>query len=441
MTNKILLILVILSSSLGFSQSKENHFTLQEAIDYALENNRKAKNASLDIESAKAQKWETTAAGLPQMGATIDYINNIKQQFGPVDFNGDGIPDFGAKQSVNATATINQLLFDGSYIVALQASKVFLEISKNAKEKTHLEIRKAVINTYGNVLLTKESILILEKNISILEKNLNDITKIYENGLGEEESVEQLKITLSGVKSSLNNVLRLQKIGYRMLNIAIGNDINTPITVTSKLDSLAEKNILSNLLEISDNVENTIDFKIADNNKRSKELLVKLEKSKALPTVGAFLNGGYAGNSQKFTFLTNNQKWFGTANFGARISIPIFGSGLQSAATQRAKINLEIAQNNLSETEQQLKLKIAASKSDYQFAIEDYSNKKENLALAERIEKKNQIKFFEGIGSSFELRQAQTQLYQMQNEFLKTMLDVINKKAELETVLNTIPQN
>ena len=112
---------------------------------------------------------------------------------------------------------------------------------------------------------------------------------------------------------------------------------------------------------------------------------------------------------------------------------------MQSARTQRAKINLNIAENNLKETEQQLKLQIAAAKSEYQFAIEEYDNKKDNLALAERIEKKNQTKFFEGIGSSFELRQAQTQLYSAQNDLLQTMLDVINKKAALETVLNNIP--
>ncbi|GAL66073.1 outer membrane efflux protein precursor [Jejuia pallidilutea] len=111
---------------------------------------------------------------------------------------------------------------------------------------------------------------------------------------------------------------------------------------------------------------------------------------------------------------------------------------MRSAATQRARINLEKAKDALTETEQQLKLQIASAKSDYQFAIEDYENKKQNLNLAERIEKKNQIKFSEGIASSFELRQAQTQLYTAQQEFLQSMLDVINKKATLETVLNTI---
>ena len=114
---------------------------------------------------------------------------------------------------------------------------------------------------------------------------------------------------------------------------------------------------------------------------------------------------------------------------------------MRSASTQRAQINLEKAKADLTETEQQIRLKIANAKSEYQFAIEEYDNKKENLNLAERIERKNQTKFFEGVGSSFELRQAQTQLYTAQQEFLQAMLNVINSKAELETTLNTIQSN
>jgi len=437
----IFYLLIFLFSLASFSQEEKKSFTLQEAIDYALDNNRTAKNAELNINAAKQQKWETTASGLPQFSATIDYQNNIKQQFEAVDFNGDGIADFGAKQSVNAYARLTQKVFDGSYLVGLQSAKVFLDISKKAKEKTDLEVRKNVINAYGNVLLANESISILNRNIKVLEKNLFDVTKIFENGLEEEESVEQLKITLSGLKSNLNNVNRLQSIAYKMLNITLGKEVDSIIKVTDNLDALAEQNIVLSLLKAEDNIENTLDYKIADNDKKAKELLVKLEKSRALPTINAFLNGGYIGNNEKFQFLTNNQIWAGTSAFGANITIPIFGSGLQNAKTQRAKINLEIAENNLTDTEQQLKLQISAAKSDYQFAIEDYNNKKENLALSERVESKNQIKFFEGISSSFELRQAQTQLYTAQQELLQTMLDVINKKTELETVLNEISKN
>lgn len=442
------IVLLFLMTTIAFSQEDKQSFTLQEAIDYALENNRTAKNAALDIKAAEQQKWETTATGLPQISGEVAYQNFLKQQVSviPAEFFGGNPGEFsevifGTKQNMSATATLNQKIFDGSYLVGLQSAKVFLEISKNAKEKTDLEIRKSVVNAYGNVLLAEETLNILQRNISVLEKNLNDITKIYENGLEEEESVEQLKITLSGVKSSLSNTNRLKKLAYQMLNITLGKDIASETILLDDLESLTKKNLNLGLLENSEDVKNTIDYRIAENDKRAKQLLVKLEKSKALPTLNAFLNGSYSAFDDEFVFANSNTKWFGSSLLGVNLSIPIFSSGMRSAATQRAKINLSKAEDDLLEMEQKIKLQIAAAKSDYQFSIEDYTNKKENLNLAERIEKKNQTKFFEGIASSFELRQAQTQLYSAQQDLLQAMLDVINKKAELETALNDITNN
>ena len=447
MYKQILLLLFILSFASMLGQSSDLEFSLEEAIAYALENNRSAKNATRDIEAARQQKWEATATGLPQINASVDYQNFLKQQVSvvPAEFFGGNPGEFaevifGTKQNVNATATLNQLLFDGSYLVGLQSAKVFLEISKNAKEKTDLEVRKGVINAYGNVLLAEESEIIFRRNRDLLQKNLNETTKIYENGLTEEESVEQLQITLSGIESGLNNAIRLKSIAYQMFNIALGLDLNTTVILKDRLEDLAVSNISMQLLEADDNVDNTIDYKIAENDKVSKELLLKLEKSKALPSLSGFINGGYLAFSNEFSFLDNSQQWSGFSLAGLTLNIPIFSSLGRSAATQRAKINLEKAQEDLNYIQKEIQLQIATAKSNYQFSIDEYDNKKSNLQLAERIENKNEVKFFEGIASSFELRQAQTQLYVAQQEYLQAMLNVISNKAELETILN-IPSN
>lgn len=430
------------------SQEEQLSFTLEQAIEYALKNNRTVKNAVRDIDAAKKQKWETTATGLPQLNATIDYQNWLKQQISliPAEFFGGNQGEFaevafGTKQNINATATLSQLLFDGSYLVGLQSAKVFLEISKNAKEKTDLEVRKVVINAYGNILLTEESLSILEKNKKVLEKNLNDTKKIFENGLTEEESVEQLQITLASIDNNLKNAIRLNKIAYQMFNITLGNDVKTPVELTENLNSLTAKNLNIGLLGIDNNVNNNIDYKIAENDKRAKELLVKFYKTKGLPSLTAFINGGYIGNADDFNFTNSDQRWFGYSLFGVSLNVPLFSSFGRSARTQRAKIDLEKAKTNLTEIEQQIQLKTETAKSNYQFAVEQYINSKNNLHLAESIERKNQIKYTEGIATSFELRQAQTQLYTSQQQYLQSMLNVITSKAELEVLLNRITQN
>ncbi len=443
-----LLLIIILAFGVNLKAQDKLNLSLSEAINYALENNYTIINASRDVDADKEKKWEIISTGLPQIDAKLDYTNWIKQQVSqlpsiliPVEFGG-GVPGeyvelaFGQKHNMSATATLRQLIFDGSYIVGLQSIKVYMEISKNTKEKTELEIREAVINAYGNVLLSEESVKILENNVNSLEKTLNETNQMYINGFVEEESVEQLKITLSSVKSLLSKTTKFKDIAYKMLNISLGIDINEKVSLTDSLDQLSEKNI--DLVSLSSNfsIENHIDYKIAKNTERSNELLVKLEQSKALPTLSGFVNFGYAGYGEEFNFLKKEQQWFDSSLLGISLEIPIFSSLGRSSQTQQAKIKLEQAKTNLSQLEQTLQLELENAKTEYNYSIEELGTSKQNLDLAERIEGKQQTKFFEGISTSFDLSEAQRQLYTMQQNYLKAMLNVISTKAALDKAQN-----
>lgn len=419
-------------------------FTMKEAVEFALDSSYATINARRDILSAIKKKWETTARGLPQIDANISYTNQLKQpvQLIPGEFIG-GAPGtfipvtFGTKQQLGATATANQLLFDGSYLVALQAAKTFLEYSENAAKKTALETRKSVIQAYGNVLLAKESAEILEKNKAVLEENVFETNKIYENGLTDLESVEQLQITLSQVENQLRNAERMVSITEQLLKLALGIPIEESVVLEDNLETLAQENISLTLLNEDLEIQKNIDYQIAHNLTEQRELELKLEKSKGLPTLSTFVNYSTSGNSNEFTFLEREQEWFQSSIWGVSLNIPIFSSLQRSARTQQAKIALEKAETQFTQAQQQIRLKSNTAKSNYQFAIENYRTSENNLELAQRIADKNQIEFGEGLATSFELRQAQVQLYTAQQELLQAMLEIITAKAELETVLNT----
>ncbi len=438
-----LLVMALCISSWSFAQEKTYSFTLQEAINFALENNYSAINADRDVLDAKKQKWETIATGLPQITGSVSYQNQLIQQV--VQLPGEiagGEPGtfvevvFGQPQQVNAAATLRQQLFDGSYIVGVQATKAFLSYSANNKEKTEQEVRKAVVEAYGNVLLSQESALILRKNKETLEKTLFETTKIYENGLGDEESVEQLQITLSSIDNQLKNAMRLEEITRQMLNLVMGIDLDAPTKLKEDLDNLTEAQIDFNLLESELKIENNVDYKLVTNLNEQRYFEWKLAKSRALPTLNAFASYGGLSFGEEFSFFDSGQQWFEFSTIGVDLSIPIFSSGKRSASTARAKIALEKAKTQLTEAEQQIRLQLQTAKSNYTLAIEQYETSKSNLNLAERIENKNQIKYAEGLASSFELRQAQTQLYDAQQGYLQSMVEVINKKTALETILN-----
>ncbi len=443
MKKYVIVMTTIFFVQLTNAQQTSMRLSLQQAIDYAIENSYNSAISKKEIVAAKKQQWETTTIGLPQIESRIDYQNFLKQQVTLFDTNGDGINEeftFGTQQNINASVTVSQLLFDGSYLVGLQSAKTFLKISEQANEKSELLTREAVINAYGNVLISEKSIEILENNRKVLQKNLSDVRKIFENGLNEEEDIEQLEITLGNTESQLNSVRRLKTIAYQMLNMTMGNAIDVELTLTDTLDSLTQTNISFELISQSFDVNNHIDFRIAQNDRESKRLLMRYEQSQALPSLSAFLNLGSQANSDTFSFLDRNQQWFDYSLLGVSLKVPIFSSLKRSAKTQRAKIDLDIADIKLKEIRAKLNLQVKKSKSDYQLSIENYYTAKKNLALAERIEKKQQIKFFEGLSSSFDLAQAQNQLYSQQQKFIQSMLDVVAKKATLENALN-VPLN
>lgn len=426
------------------NQQKTYHFTLQEAINFALDSSYTAINARRDIAKALKKKWETTADGLPQISANIDYQNQLKQavQLLPGELAGQApgtfIPvTFGTKHQMSATATAQQLIFDGSYVVAVRAAKTFLAYTDENAEKTALSIRKNVIDAYGNVLMAKESAQILEKNKNTLQKNLNETQKLFENGLQNEESVQQLEITYEQIKNQLSNAKRLVNISQQMLNLALGIPLENKIILMNDLDQLAQKNISLQLMNAEPKIQQNVDFQLAENLTEQREHELNLQKSKALPRLTTFINYGTSGYSQSFSFLNDNQNWFQSSTWGVSLTIPIFSSFKRDAQTQQAKIALEQAQTQFEQAKEQISLDIKRAKSNYQLAVENYQTNKKNLKLAESIEHKNQVKFKSGVASSFELRQAQTQLYSAQQDYLQSMVDLLNAKATLETELNT----
>ena len=440
---KLLLIPLVFFALTAKSQAtKQNYsFSLDQAITHALTNNRSEINAGKDIEIAKKKKWETTAMGLPQINGAINYQDNFKLQTSLLPAQMFGGPagefaeiTFGTKHNGGGSLSLSQLIFDGSYLVALQASKTYLQFYQNYKVKTDSDVKEMIINSYGNVLLADESVKILVNNKTILEKTLFDTDQTYKNGLIEEENVEQLKITLSSVNSNLNYVTRLKEISLKMLKVNLGIDINDTLILTDKLEVLAQNNLDLALKSSEFDPKGNINYLISQNFVDQRNLELKLQRSKALPTLAAGINYGYNSFGNTFSFFNSSQRYFNYSNLGVSLSVPLFSSFARSARTQQAKIALEKAKNDLTDAEQKLKLGYENAKSNYEYSIEQYNSSKENLKLAERIEKKQQIKFKEGLSSSFDFTEAQRQLYASQQSYLQTMVDVINKKAALEKI-------
>jgi outer membrane protein len=449
------LTLSILIFNLGIAQQKDlvafnipAAFSLQTAIDFALDHNYKMINAHRDIKDAQLEKWITIAGGLPQIEGAVNYNNQLKQPVSlvPGEFAG-GEPGsfvpiiFGQPQGAGASITLRQQLFDGSYIVGVQAVQSFITFSANNKEKTQQEVIKMVVQAYGNVLLAKEGLQIVKNNRDNLAISLLEIKQVVANGLAEEEQAEQLQITLSNVESQLRNFLRLENISLQLFNLSLGLPIELATVLSDDLENLAAAQIDYSLATAPLIIEQNVDYKLALNLNEQRYFELKLAKSRALPTLNSFVNYGTNAFSDSFSFLNGSQQWFNSSVLGVDLKIPLFSSFKRNATTKRAKIALLKSETQLIEASENIRLQWERSKSNFILAIENYRTAKENLGLANRIAKKNETKFKEGLASSFELREAQLQLYTAQQTYLEAMLTLINNKTALEQIVNTESQN
>ena len=424
-------------------QDLPESLTLNEAIEFGLSNNRSIINADREILKAKKERWKTIAIGLPQVSSQINYQNFLEMPISlvPSEFFGGKAGTFeeltfGTEQIMVGSVKMEQLLFDGSYLVGLEASRVYLKISENLFEKTNLEVKKLIVNTYTNVLIAKLNISFLEKNKIALEANLREITELFKTGFEEQETVEQTQLSLSQINNQLKYAKNLMKITQEMVKFIIGYPAEKKLILESELEDIFNEDVFFDSIPSINQIDNNIDIRIADNNVKSEELQFKYEKSKSLPKLSGFINQTYTGNSNDFTFTDSQQKWYGSSIVGLNLTIPLFSSFGRSAISQKAKISLDQAITQLTETQERIKIEVNAAYNDYQLSIDNYFTEKENLRLAESIEKKNQNKFFEGVVQSFELRMAQMQLYSAQNNYVTAIQSVINKKTILETLLN-----
>jgi outer membrane protein TolC len=428
--------------TIAFTVAKAQQYSLEEAKQFAVEHSYQAQTADLEVDKSRRKVKETISTGLPQVNATASYQNflELPRQLVPAEFFGGNEGEFaevvfGTEQQMGFDLRATQLLFDGSYFVGLQASKVYLELSKNDQRKTETEIKQMVTQAYGNVLVTEENIEILKQNMENLQSQLEETKALYENGFAEEQDRDQLELLLSNAKNAYEQSIRQKDISRNQLKFMMGIDITTEIELTDDLDAITIHNSNEDFLSKEFDVTTHIDYKVINTQERASELLLKQQKSTYLPKLSAFASYQQNSYSNEFNFF-DDSRWFPTEVVGLNFSMPIFSSFGRNQRVQQAKIEMQQVGVAKKQVEQKLLVELETARSEYTFALSQYQTAKDNLTLAERIFNKTQIKYDEGVSSSMELTQANNQLLDTQGNYINASLQLINAKSNIDKALN-----
>ncbi|MCF8389618.1 MAG: TolC family protein [Bacteroidales bacterium] len=410
------------------------NFSLKEAIDYALINNTGVKNAELDILSAKKEVWKTTAIGLPHASGALDY-QHIPGTLPTFDFpNGDGtftsVP-LGVKNTSTYSVTVSQLVFSGEYIVGLQAAKTFLELSENASAKSILDTKTDVTSSYYTILVLEKNKEILDTSALNLNKTLIETKALVSSGFMEDTDYDQILIAVNSLENSSKAVQRQIDFAYLLFKVNLGIGIDAEVSLTQNMEDLLVDLNMDGLLMEEFILENNIDYQILATQEKVAELNLKREKSKFLPSLSAFYLYTDKTNKAAFDFTINHIA-------GLSVALPIFSSGQRMASVNQAKIEVEKSKNNSNLVGETLIMAVEQAKGDFKSAWEKYQIGIQNVELSEKVYNKTLIKYKNGVASSMEVTQANSQFLESNSGYSTALIEMLNAKTALEKALNNL---
>lgn len=438
----VLLFIMSFSPKLINAQETPLELSLEQAVEHALKHNYELLNAKADATIAKRQVWEITADGLPQVNGTVGYQKfiDIPTNLVPAEFFG-GQPgefaevQFGTEHNLSATLSVTQLIFDGSYIVGLRAARIFRELSLQNYEKSELDVKSLVTESYYLAQATAQNLEIVQQNLANLESTLYETEKLLEEGFTDAINVDQLRLTVANLKNTIAMLERQKSLTLDLLKFQIGLRVDQPLVLTQDLDELLVNMSMENLINQEFDFQSHINFKIMLSQENMQLMAMRRQQSFYLPTISASYTRQESAQRNEFNLFESGQPWYPTSILGININIPIFSSGLRWSRIQQAKLELEKARNNTRMVEQSLLLQKQEASNDIETAMEKYNSEKENLQLAERILHRTQIMHSEGLASSLELTQASDQLLTTQSNYINSILELLNAKNRLEKAL------
>ena len=434
------LLLVALFSSSAFAQK----LTLFEAQNYAIENAEQMKNAAIDIEIAQMKIVETRAIGLPQINAEGNFNHFINLPVQVVDGAFIGQPGTlvsfraGTDYSVSGGVAVNQLIFDGSYLVGLQVSKFYKEFVATNVELTQEQVLLNVTKAYELALVSRENLRFMDSLVSSTEDLLNKQRELLALDLILQEDVDQINYAFITAQTNQVNAKYQYENALSFLKMTMAYPMGEPIELLDNLESVLSQA----LAEVSS--ENSVDGNIQLDllNKRLELSRYELKNTKFanLPSLGAFFQHKYDAYRNEFNFFDNNADWFEQTFVGVRLSVPIFSSGARWSRTQQAQLEIEKREFEINEYKRALQMQETQFTNDLKSAKDKLKLQQENVRLATSIYKNSITRSEIGKENSLMVTQKYTQVISAQAQYVGAMVDVFNARLNIDKLYNNIIQ-
>ncbi len=409
--------------------------TVDQAVEYALDNNRSVASARYDLLASEKGVWEAIAAGLPSIDGSASLSDNLAIMTRIIDFG--GVPTafkFGTTYDASIGTSASMLVFNAPWLVGIQTAKLASTLATQGLTQTRIETEENVVNAYYLILTLKETIKVLDQNLQNLNEILTSTKAMYSVGMAEATDVDQMQSSVTMLNNTKSSMERSLEVNYNMLRFLLGVDRATEITLTDSLDDIIAGINVDALVAEEFSMENNINYQLIESQVRMSELSLKGAKASVLPTLAGSIYYTRTGMGDELFHM----QYFPYSAAGLQLQVPIFGSGSRYTKIKKAQINLEKAQNTRSMMSEQLLMQEKQLRYNLLNANEQFKSQRDNIEIAGRVLKSFQNKYNQGMASSLDLTQANNNYLTAQNNYLSALMNLLQTKVAFDKLMNKL---
>ena len=446
-----------------FSLSAQSKvYTLDEAINTAISNNRDITISVMNVKKSGAAVDEAFGYALPSLDLAGNFSHFLQKpkmsfpDFGAllqnatysILFDENVIPrdeskfkpmqnvlqSFAQTNNYSTSITLTQTLFSSAVFQGIGASKIYYNLAKADLNSTVSKTVLSVQKTFYGVLLSKEVLDITRSSFDNAQANLNDVKALYKEGMVSEFDMLQAEVQVENIRPvvlQMENNLKTAKDG---LKIILGLDQQEVIDVSGEF-TYQPYDITNEDELITEALTSNYDLKTIDLKKQVDEAFIQLDVSEYWPNIAAFGQYSYAGSSDNWNF--NN---YSSATVGLSLSINLWKGNRTKNAVEQSTITYEQAEQHLFQLKEYTTMGVKSKLQELKRVQSLIEVQNHTVEVAQRAYDIAKVRYREGAGSQIELQNTDLALKQSRLNRIQSMYSYLVTKYELDQILGRTNQ-
>lgn len=395
--------------------------TLREALDLAAANSVALKKSALDRQSLESRIREERSAGLPQIGAGLDFDTYplLPTQVLPGDYlnrPGEYVPvRIGQPWQLTGSVSVEQMVFSESGRRAKPAANLARALADLLTQRTAEEVAFQTANVFYQTLQTRELLRSLDANLEKLNALQRMAQLQFTNGYATATDVKRIRVAKTNLETQRTNLLAAVETLENTLKFLCGQPLGQPFAPMENLSAPAADSAQWKSLSLDPTM--LTEAQLLQKNMELNRIRYHSLTAEKYPTVNAYATGFYQSQRSDPNFFSGKTYWFGTAVIGIRARVKLFDGFRRKFKGAQLDFEWLKMQEDSRQLAEGKTLEFLQARAQFDAALRQLAVQQENVELAREIRDKLTLQYKEGVSPLSDLLSAQTAVSEAETNY------------------------